>query len=85
MAYPSLAPFILKRPWLRSFFTPVANWYVNAAGYRQLGLRYVYPLSLAPNEANGYNSPIRGCQLWTGSNTGTFGTVIDDLDTEPMT
>ncbi|KAK6076734.1 ubiquinol-cytochrome C reductase complex 14kD subunit [Seiridium cupressi] len=37
--YPSLAPFIMKRPWLRNFFKPVANWYANAAGYRKLGLR----------------------------------------------
>ncbi|KAH6891443.1 cytochrome b-c1 complex subunit 7 [Thelonectria olida] len=36
----SLAPFILRRPWLASFFKPVASWYTNAAGYRQLGLRY---------------------------------------------
>ncbi|KAI0405974.1 cytochrome b-c1 complex subunit 7 [Xylaria palmicola] len=39
MTYPSLAPFVLKRPWLRNLLTPVASWYSNAAGYRQLGLR----------------------------------------------
>ncbi|KAI2640262.1 14 kDa subunit of cytochrome bd ubiquinol oxidase [Xylaria nigripes] len=39
MPYASLAPFILKRPWLRNFFQPLATWYTNAAGYRQLGLR----------------------------------------------
>ncbi|RWA09257.1 hypothetical protein EKO27_g5835 [Xylaria grammica] len=39
MLYPSLAPFVLKRPWLRNLLTPLANWYRNAAGYRQLGLR----------------------------------------------
>ncbi|KAK8089692.1 hypothetical protein PG997_004653 [Apiospora hydei] len=38
-AYPSLAPFVMKRPWLRNMLKPVANWYSNAAGYRQLGLR----------------------------------------------
>ncbi|KAI2638912.1 putative ubiquinol--cytochrome-c reductase [Hypomontagnella submonticulosa] len=38
-SYPTLAPFVLKRPWLRSMLTPVAKWYANAAGYRQLGLR----------------------------------------------
>ncbi|KAI0878079.1 cytochrome b-c1 complex subunit 7 [Hypoxylon argillaceum] len=38
MSYPSLAPFVLKRPWLRNMLTPIANWYANAAGYRQLGL-----------------------------------------------
>ncbi|KAI1420408.1 cytochrome b-c1 complex subunit 7 [Xylaria sp. FL1777] len=39
MSYPSLAPFVLKRPWLRNLLTPLAGWYANAAGYRQLGLR----------------------------------------------
>lgn len=38
MSYPSLAPFVLKRPWLHKLLTPVANWYSGAAGYRQLGL-----------------------------------------------
>ncbi|KAI9900896.1 hypothetical protein N3K66_005158 [Trichothecium roseum] len=36
----SLAPYILKRPWLYNMLKPVANWYVGASGYRQLGLRY---------------------------------------------
>ncbi|CAM1500824.1 Fc.00g099860.m01.CDS01 [Cosmosporella sp. VM-42] len=36
----SLAPFILRRPWLARLFKPAASWYVNAAGYRQMGLRY---------------------------------------------
>ncbi|KAG6133173.1 Cytochrome b-c1 complex subunit 7 [Claviceps purpurea] len=36
----SLAPFILRRPWLTKLFTPAALWYANAAGYRKLGLRY---------------------------------------------
>jgi ubiquinol-cytochrome c reductase subunit 7 len=35
----SLAPFVNKRPWLKNMLMPVANWYANAAGYRQLGLR----------------------------------------------
>ncbi|KAI1188660.1 cytochrome b-c1 complex subunit 7 [Nemania serpens] len=39
MSYPSLAPFVLKRPWLRNLLKPLAGWYSNAAGYRQLGLR----------------------------------------------
>ncbi|KAI0179094.1 putative ubiquinol--cytochrome-c reductase [Hypoxylon sp. FL1284] len=38
-SYPSLAPFIFKRPWLHNMMKPLANWYGNAAGYRQLGLR----------------------------------------------
>lgn len=36
---PSLAPAILKRPWLTKLVMPIANWYTNAAGYRQMGLR----------------------------------------------
>ncbi|EAT87714.1 cytochrome b-c1 complex subunit 7 [Parastagonospora nodorum] len=39
MSAPSLAPFINKRPWLQRWMKPLANWYCNAAGYRQLGLR----------------------------------------------
>lgn len=39
MSAPSLAPFVLKRPWLTKMLMPVANWYANAAGYRQMGLR----------------------------------------------
>ena len=40
MSAPSLAPYILKRPWLTKWVKPLAQWYGNAAGYRQLGLRY---------------------------------------------
>ncbi|KAL5120529.1 Cytochrome b-c1 complex subunit 7 [Pleosporales sp. CAS-2024a] len=39
MSAPSLAPFINKRPWLQRWMKPLASWYCNAAGYRQLGLR----------------------------------------------
>ncbi|KAI0595899.1 cytochrome b-c1 complex subunit 7 [Biscogniauxia sp. FL1348] len=39
MSY-SLAPFIIKRPWLLNLLKPVASWYANAASYRQLGLKY---------------------------------------------
>lgn len=39
MSYPTLAPFVLKRAWLTKLAMPFANWYANAAGYRQLGLR----------------------------------------------
>ncbi|KAH7125444.1 cytochrome b-c1 complex subunit 7 [Dendryphion nanum] len=39
MSAPSLAGFISKRPWLHKALMPLANWYTNAAGYRQLGLR----------------------------------------------
>ncbi|EMD96445.1 hypothetical protein COCC4DRAFT_84116 [Bipolaris maydis ATCC 48331] len=39
MSAPSLAPYIMKRPWLQRWMKPLSNWYCNAAGYRQLGLR----------------------------------------------
>ncbi|KAI9779795.1 MAG: Cytochrome b-c1 complex subunit 7 [Peltula sp. TS41687] len=39
MTQPSLAPFIMKTPWLRRIVSPIAHWYANAAGYRKLGLR----------------------------------------------
>ncbi|KFX88472.1 hypothetical protein O988_09010 [Pseudogymnoascus sp. VKM F-3808] len=39
MSQPSLAPYVLKRPFLQRWLTPFANWYANAAGYRKLGLR----------------------------------------------
>ncbi|PQE30506.1 cytochrome b-c1 complex subunit 7 protein [Rutstroemia sp. NJR-2017a WRK4] len=41
MSAPSLTPFIKKTPWLHKMLKPVAHWYINAAGYRQLGLRFV--------------------------------------------
>ncbi|KAL4934765.1 hypothetical protein BDV06DRAFT_229484 [Aspergillus oleicola] len=40
MSAPSLANFIVKRPALRRWIQPIANWYVDAAGYRKLGLRH---------------------------------------------
>ena len=43
MSAPSLAPYILKRPWLKNWMTPIANWYANAAGYRRLGTKLIYP------------------------------------------
>ncbi|CAG9943960.1 unnamed protein product [Clonostachys rosea f. rosea IK726] len=36
----SLAPYVLKRPWLSRILKPIASWYVGASGYRKLGLRY---------------------------------------------
>ncbi|EKD16622.1 uncharacterized protein L3040_001365 [Drepanopeziza brunnea f. sp. 'multigermtubi'] len=39
MSQPSLAKFIVKRPWLKRMMMPLSNWYCNAAGYRKLGLR----------------------------------------------
>ncbi|KAI9729851.1 MAG: Cytochrome b-c1 complex subunit 7 [Cirrosporium novae-zelandiae] len=39
MSAPSFAGYIVKRPWLKSWMKPLANWYIDAAGYRKLGLR----------------------------------------------
>lgn len=43
MSQPSLTNFIVKRPWLKRWMTPLANWYTDASGYRKLGLRYDRP------------------------------------------
>lgn len=37
MSAPSIAPYILKRPWLKRWVMPLAQWYCEAAGYRKLG------------------------------------------------
>ncbi|KAL9014979.1 MAG: hypothetical protein Q9173_000392 [Seirophora scorigena] len=39
MSAPSLAGFIMKRPWLKRWMIPISKWYADAAGYRKLGLR----------------------------------------------
>jgi len=39
MSQPSFTNFIVKRPWLRRWMTPLANWYADTSGYRKLGLR----------------------------------------------
>ncbi|OJJ41181.1 hypothetical protein ASPWEDRAFT_250126 [Aspergillus wentii DTO 134E9] len=39
MSAPSLANYIVKRPLLKRWMMPIANWYTDAAGYRRLGLR----------------------------------------------
>ncbi|KAL2158199.1 hypothetical protein VTH06DRAFT_4519 [Thermothelomyces fergusii] len=36
---PSLYSAAVKRPWLMNLLKPLANWYTNAAGYRQMGLK----------------------------------------------
>ena len=40
MSVPSLAPSIMKRPWLMKWMKPLSQWYFDNAGYRKLGLRY---------------------------------------------
>ncbi|KAK6433378.1 Cytochrome b-c1 complex subunit 7, mitochondrial [Oleoguttula sp. CCFEE 5521] len=39
MSVPTLAPYIMKRPWLMRWMKPLSHWYFNNAGYRKLGLR----------------------------------------------
>ncbi|KAF2161681.1 hypothetical protein M409DRAFT_28078 [Zasmidium cellare ATCC 36951] len=39
MSVPSLAPYIMKRPWLQRWMKPLSQWYFDNAGYRKLGLR----------------------------------------------
>ncbi|KAK4610229.1 Cytochrome b-c1 complex subunit 7 [Fulvia fulva] len=39
MSTPSLAPYIMKRPWLQRWMKPLSQWYFDNAGYRKLGLR----------------------------------------------
>ncbi|KAI4245062.1 MAG: hypothetical protein L6R40_002661 [Gallowayella cf. fulva] len=39
MSAPSMTKFINKRPWLKRWMVPLANWYADAAGYRKMGLR----------------------------------------------
>ncbi|KAL8813371.1 MAG: hypothetical protein Q9223_000714 [Gallowayella weberi] len=39
MSAPSFTKFIIKRPWLKRWMVPLANWYADAAGYRKIGLR----------------------------------------------
>jgi ubiquinol-cytochrome c reductase subunit 7 len=48
MSQPSITNFIVKRPWLKRWMTPLANWYTDAAGYRKLGLRSVAAPAIAP-------------------------------------
>lgn len=48
MSQPSLANYIVKRPWLKRMMMPLSNWYCNAAGYRKLGLRYGPPPARPP-------------------------------------
>ncbi|KAJ5875654.1 Cytochrome b-c1 complex subunit 7 [Penicillium subrubescens] len=40
MSAPSIANYIVKRPWLKRWMTPIAQWYTDAAGYRRLGLKF---------------------------------------------
>lgn len=38
--YNALSRWIIKRPWALRWALPLSKWYMNKAGYQQLGLRY---------------------------------------------
>lgn len=59
MSQPSLAGYIIKRPWLRKMMMPVANWYANAAGYRKLGLKYVHLHWAGDSDGDGFEASLR--------------------------
>jgi hypothetical protein len=56
MSQPSLAGYIIKRPWLKKMMMPVANWYANAAGYRKLGLKYVHLQRAGERDRDGFGA-----------------------------
>jgi len=49
MSFPSLTPYIVKRPWLMRWMKPLSEWYFDNAGYRKLGLRYVHATLEVPS------------------------------------
>ncbi|EEP80705.1 predicted protein [Uncinocarpus reesii 1704] len=40
MSLASIVSRTFEVPWVKRMMMPVAQWYANAAGYRQMGLRY---------------------------------------------
>ncbi|KAJ5787263.1 hypothetical protein N7457_002253 [Penicillium paradoxum] len=56
MSAPSLASYIVKRPWLKRWMTPLSNWYTDAAGYRRLGLKFD---DLIPEESENVQKAIK--------------------------
>lgn len=41
MSYPTLYNTVKNSRFLYGFLKPVANWYTNISGYRQLGMYYM--------------------------------------------
>ncbi|KAJ5081547.1 Ubiquinol-cytochrome c reductase complex 14 kDa protein [Penicillium alfredii] len=56
MSAPSLTSYIVKRPWLKRWMTPLAQWYTDAAGYRRLGLKFD---DLIPEESENVQKAIK--------------------------
>ncbi|BDD56361.1 Cytochrome b-c1 complex subunit 7 [Monascus purpureus] len=52
----ALTNYIVKRPLLKRWLTPIANWYTDAAGYRKLGLRFD---DLLPEESDTVQTAIK--------------------------
>ncbi|OKL58931.1 hypothetical protein UA08_05771 [Talaromyces atroroseus] len=78
MSVPSLTSYVVKRPYLKRWLQPVAEWYTNAAGYRRLGLRY-NTHSINPDNVLGPGSwPLAGTLRLFGLIWKAIG-VADDL------
>ncbi|KAB8075556.1 cytochrome b-c1 complex subunit 7 [Aspergillus leporis] len=56
MSAPSLTNYIVKRPWLKRWMMPIANWYTDASGYRRLGLKFD---DLIPEESETVQTAIK--------------------------
>ncbi|KAJ5320371.1 hypothetical protein PENANT_c010G01362 [Penicillium antarcticum] len=56
MSAPSFASYIVKRPLLKRWMQPLANWYTDAAGYRRLGLKFD---DLIPEESENVQKAIK--------------------------
>ncbi|KAJ5747815.1 uncharacterized protein N7511_009511 [Penicillium nucicola] len=56
MSAPSFANYIVKRPLLKRWMQPLANWYTDAAGYRRLGLKFD---DLIPEESENVQRAIK--------------------------
>ncbi|KAJ6012759.1 hypothetical protein N7499_012636 [Penicillium canescens] len=56
MSAPSFANYIVKRPLLKRWMQPLANWYTDAAGYRRLGLKFD---DLIPEESENVQKAIK--------------------------
>lgn len=63
MSVPSLAPYIMKRPWLQKWMKPLSQWYFDNAGYRKLGLRYAVAIDGA-DRADVLERRLRGEGHW---------------------
>ena len=82
MSAPSMTKFIAKRPWLKRWIVPLANWYADAAGYRKLGLRYEAISVLAYRCMSFVAPPFGG---WTVSLAGQSIIQANTIEPAPTT